>query len=75
MNINDISRVGVYPLMPQGMNSTMFTECCRVAICDDQARCPRCKKEVIGADTETDHERDMIRWKYATQHWTQRGSR
>ena len=27
-------------------NSTMFTTCCSVAICDDQAKCPECK-EVI----------------------------
>ena len=27
-------------------NSTMFTTCCRVAICDDQQKCPRCKKYV-----------------------------
>jgi hypothetical protein len=25
-------------------NSTMFTTCCEVAICDDQERCPRCKE-------------------------------
>lgn len=23
-------------------NSTMFTTCCEVAICDDQEKCPRC---------------------------------
>ena len=27
-------------------NSTMFTTCCQVAICDDQANCPCCKKEI-----------------------------
>lgn len=27
-------------------NSTMFTTCCQVAICDDQSNCPRCKKEI-----------------------------
>ena len=28
-------------------NSTMFTTCCEVAICDDQKRCPSCKREVL----------------------------
>ncbi len=28
-------------------NSTKFTTCCRVAICDDQQRCPVCKKDVF----------------------------
>lgn len=27
-------------------NSTFFTTCCRTAICDDQQKCPRCKKDV-----------------------------
>ena len=27
-------------------NSTMFTTCCEVAICDDQANCPRCGVEI-----------------------------
>lgn len=27
-------------------NSTMFTTCCQVAICDDQQKCPRCKADV-----------------------------
>jgi hypothetical protein len=28
-------------------NSTLFTTCCEVAICDDQSRCPRCHQEVF----------------------------
>ncbi|MDG9927460.1 MULTISPECIES: hypothetical protein [unclassified Pseudomonas] len=28
-------------------NSTMFTTCCEVAVCDDQNRCPRCQQEVL----------------------------
>ena len=28
-------------------NSTMFTTCCGVAVCDDQANCPDCGEEVI----------------------------
>lgn len=31
-------------------NSTLFTTCCEVAICDDQGECPRCKKEVVPLD-------------------------
>lgn len=27
-------------------NSTTFTTCCHVAICDDQALCPHCKREI-----------------------------
>lgn len=27
-------------------NSTHFTTCCEVAICDDQQKCPRCGKDV-----------------------------
>lgn len=27
-------------------NSTFFTTCCRVAICDDQEKCPICKADV-----------------------------
>lgn len=27
-------------------NSTMFTTCCEVAVCDDQNSCPRCRQDV-----------------------------
>ena len=27
-------------------NSTLFTTCCHVAICEDQVRCPGCGEEV-----------------------------
>jgi len=27
-------------------NSTLFTECCEVAICNDESHCPHCKEEV-----------------------------
>jgi hypothetical protein len=27
-------------------NSTFFTTCCQVAICDGQQKCPRCKMDV-----------------------------
>jgi len=29
-----------------GTNSTFFTSCCHVAICDDQEVCPVCKEKV-----------------------------
>ena len=60
---------GVIPLQPQGTNSTMFTECCRCAILDDETKCPRCGRLVIGHDAATKHERGRIRWKAATGHW------
>ena len=47
----------------------MFTGCCSVAICDWETRCPKCKREVVGAKAETEHERGKIRWRNATQHW------
>ena len=59
----------ILPLQPLGTNSTMFTSCCGVAICDDQLRCPVCKDKIIGANAETNHERGKIRWKNATRHW------
>ena len=27
-------------------NSTFFTACCKVAICDDQEKCPICRQDV-----------------------------
>lgn len=46
-------------------NSTMFTECCRVAINDDQSLCPRCKEEVYPGKDTTDHQRGAARWEMA----------
>jgi len=57
--------VGVLPLYPSGTNSTIFTECCQVAICDDQPRCPRCHNRVVGWDAESKRERGKIRWDHA----------
>ena len=37
--------MGVYLDGPT--NSTMFTTCCEVAICDHQDHCPKCGKEVF----------------------------
>jgi len=71
MYINPGVIVGIVPLMPQGTNSTMFTQCCQVAICDDEGCCPRCGREVIGFDKSPD-ERRRIRWDNATAHWKRR---
>ena len=56
---------GLLPLYPQGTNSTFFTACCEVAICNDQPNCPRCQQKVIGWDAGTEHERGLIRWRHA----------
>lgn len=59
---------GVYHCSPT--NSTFFTTCCRVAICDYERRCPRCR-EFVYPDEESDdrlkierseHQRHMARW-------------
>lgn len=54
---------GVYHCSPT--NSTAFTECCRTAICDRQARCPACGKLIIGHDAATEGETGRIRFRYA----------
>ena len=46
-------------------NSTMFTRCCQVAICDDQANCPRCGQEVYPGADATQHQRRVSRWNMA----------
>ena len=55
-------------------NSQMFTTCCETAICDDQAKCPRCKKDVYPfyedmPDKErfeySRHQVNMSRWNRA----------
>lgn len=61
--------VEIISLSPSGTNSTMFTQCCGTAICNDQANCPTCNRPVVGFDAETDHERGLIRWKNATRCW------
>lgn len=60
----------IMPIQPQGTNSTMFTDCCGTAICDNEERCPNCKAKVIGWDTESVHETGLIRWRSATNHWS-----
>ena len=65
----DVAVELIVPVSPFGTNSTMFTGCCGVAICDGQARCPACNHLVIGHDAATDHERGHVRWRFATAHW------
>lgn len=50
---------GVYSSSPT--NSTCFTECCHVAICDDESVCPQCKAEVTPRSPRGRHEMTMIK--------------
>ncbi len=70
MYLNPGITAGIVPIYPNGTNSTMFTECCEVAICDDQGLCPSCGREVVGCNAETDGERRRIRWANATRNWS-----
>lgn len=62
----------IHKLSKNGTNSTHFTECCNVAICDDQPNCPSCGEEVIGYDELTPGDRGIVRWAYATSPWCRR---
>ena len=55
--------IGVFLCSPT--NSTMFTNCCQVAICDDQGLCPRCEKEVYPGLDASSHSRGVSRWEMA----------
>ena len=69
MHINEGYLINVVPLNPSGTNSTFFTECCHVAICDCEGICPICKRKVIGYDAESNAEAHRIRWESAASHW------
>ena len=69
MNINEGYDVGILPIYPQGTNSTMFTECCETAITDSEKCCPKCGREVVGYNSDSDHDRGRVRWGYATKGW------
>jgi len=71
MYINPEYIAGIVPVLPQGTNSTMFTECCECAICDNEPNCPICKRKVIGWD-ETQDRRRKSRWQYATRTWNRK---
>lgn len=62
----------VLQLQPHGTNSTMFTPCCHVAICDSEGECPRCKKKVYGWNEESAYKCGRARWASATAHWDRR---
>jgi len=47
MYLNPGVIAGLMPLYPSGTNSTMFTECCECAICDDEPFCPSCGRKVM----------------------------
>ena len=66
---NDDYPAGIILLQPNGTNSTMFTQCCETAICDDEARCPSCGRKVVGYDQDANSRR-RTRWSYATRHWS-----
>ena len=53
-------------------NSTMFTDCCETAICDDQYTCPACGVNIIGLDEATNHKRGLRRWNVAYKPWRKR---
>ena len=72
MHYNEGYPSDIISLTPQGTNSTMFTACCSVAICDDEGHCPGCGREVVGHNAETNHERGRIRWENATRHWNRK---
>lgn len=50
-------------------NSTYFTKCCEVAICDNQEKCPACGKKVIPAKDRWEcaygktHRATELRWR------------
>ena len=72
MNKASCAIAEIVPLTPQGTNSTMFTACCEVAICGDQAKCPHCGGLVVGHDAADAYERSRIRWKNATRYWNRK---
>jgi hypothetical protein len=55
----------IYVHLSSPTNSTIFTNCCRVAINDNQDECPCCKAEVMPGKGATDHQRSMARWNWA----------
>jgi hypothetical protein len=69
LHYNDGYPSDIIGISPQGTNSTMFTGCCSVAICDDERNCPHCGRPVIGHDAESNHQRGRIRWANATRGW------
>jgi len=54
-----------YIHLSSSTNSTMFTDCCGIAITNSEKRCPRCNELIYGYNAETEHKRGIIRWEYA----------
>lgn len=46
-------------------NSTIFTNCCRVAITDRETHCPACEQEVMPGADSTEQQRARSRWNWA----------
>ena len=55
----------IYVQLASRTNSTIFTNCCQVAILPIQPHCPGCGKEVYPGVDATDRQRDMNRWNWA----------
>jgi hypothetical protein len=55
----------IYVHLDSPTNSTIFTNCCNVAINDHQDTCPGCRAEVYPGKNATDHQRGMNRWNWA----------
>lgn len=62
-----MSDIGVFHA--NEFNSTFFTRCCEVAICDDQESCPGCGKMVVPAKDRWEsaagnaHRAIQLRWR------------
>lgn len=70
-----MSGARIVPLLPNGTNSTFFTECCRVAICADEPNCPACGEPVVGHDEPNAERRHHVRWGSATRNWKRKNGR
>lgn len=46
-------------------NSTFFTNCCGVAINDNEGRCPKCREEIEPGEKASEHQRNRARWSMA----------
>ncbi len=69
MHVNEGYDIGIVSLLPQGTNSTMFTQCCSTAICDSEQCCPACGRKIVGWDAGSEYKRGRIRWSNATRLW------
>lgn len=64
--MNLINNEYTYVHLANATNSTMFTNCCGTAICNNQIKCPSCGIEVYPNDPDiSDYKTGMLRWQYA----------